>query len=65
LKAEYKSIAGVDFPAGGIPTPQQADTSNSELSKPSSADAVAVVHINEQGEKIMLTKNSNTSKVCI
>ncbi|CAI6355965.1 unnamed protein product [Macrosiphum euphorbiae] len=61
LKAEYKSIAGVDFPAGGIPTPQQADKSNSELSKPSSADAV-VRHINEQGEKTMLTKNNNTSK---
>ncbi|XP_060881992.1 bifunctional glutamate/proline--tRNA ligase-like isoform X2 [Metopolophium dirhodum] len=60
LKAEYKSIAGVDFPAGGIPTPQ-ADNSNSELSKPSSADAV-VRHINEQCEKTMLTKNSNTSK---
>ncbi|XP_050061571.1 bifunctional glutamate/proline--tRNA ligase-like isoform X5 [Aphis gossypii] len=60
LKAEYKSITGVDFPAGGIPTPKQAETSNSELSKPS-ADAI-VTKINEQGDKVRSMKSSNASK---
>jgi len=62
MKAEYKSITGVDFPAGGIPTPKQAETSNSELSKPS-ADGI-VTKINEQGDKVRSMKSSNASKVC-
>jgi len=64
LKAEYKSVAGVDFPAGGVPTPQQANKSNSELSKLSSADAIAM-KINEPEDQTRLMKNSNASKVCI
>ncbi|XP_025192197.1 bifunctional glutamate/proline--tRNA ligase-like, partial [Melanaphis sacchari] len=60
LKAEYKNIAGVDFPAGGIPTPKQADKSNSEQSKPS-VDAI-VTKINEQGDKVRSMKSSNASK---
>jgi len=62
LKAEYKSITGVDFPAGGIPTPKQAKTSNCELSKPS-ADEV-VKKINEQGDKVRSMKSSKAPKVC-
>ncbi|XP_025207088.1 bifunctional glutamate/proline--tRNA ligase [Melanaphis sacchari] len=63
LKAEYKNIAGVDFPAGGIPTPKQADKSNSEQSKPS-VDAI-VTKINEQGDKVRSMKSSNASKADI
>jgi len=63
LKADYKSITGVDFPAGGIPTPKQVNKSDSELSK-SSADEI-VMKIIEQGDKVRLMKNNNASKVCI
>jgi len=62
LKAEYKNIAGVDFPAGGIPTPQLVSNSDSDQSKPS-VDSI-VVKINEQGDKVRSMKNSKASKVC-
>ena len=62
MKAEYKSIAGVDFPTGGIPTPQLVSNTNSDQSKPS-VDSI-VVKINEQGDKVRSMKNNKASKVC-
>ncbi|VVC42792.1 WHEP-TRS domain,Prolyl-tRNA synthetase, class II,Proline-tRNA ligase, class II, C-terminal,Anticodon- [Cinara cedri] len=61
LKGEYKQIAGVEFPQGGIPTPKSSEQLTS-IPNSQSADEI-ITKINEQGNNVPTMKSNGSSKM--